>query len=86
MFFLIPLQKKQNLTNKMQNNSISVSRSSITRVEKDLKKLKNDLSVLIALKIYKPQSFRSIDELTLQKLREKIQVKEKTILQLKLML
>lgn len=70
----------------MQNNSISVSRSSISRVEKDLKKLKNDLSVLTALKIYKPQSFRSIDELTLQKLREKIQVKEKTILQLKLML
>jgi protein-arginine kinase activator protein McsA len=65
---------------------IPASRSSIKRLENEVKKLRNQLDNLVAMKIYKPDELRATDAHAIEDLRSLIDKKEATILQLKLML
>lgn len=67
-------------------SNIPATRSSINRLETEVKKLRKELDNLIALKIYKPDEVRNTDAHAIEELRHLIETKESTILQLKLML
>lgn len=62
------------------------SKSSITRLECELKSLKKEQENLTALKIYKSQGFHHSDDQTLIELQDLIVIKELALLQLKLLL
>ena len=66
--------------------NIIATRSSIKRLENEVKKLKLQFDHLVALRIYKPETIKISDSHALEDLRGIIDIKEKTILQLKLML
>jgi pantothenate synthetase len=66
--------------------TIPATRSSIKRLETEVKKLRAQLDNIIAMKIYKPDDIRNTDTHAIEELRNIIETKEATILQLKLML
>ena len=70
----------------LPHRNVHATRSSISRLENEVKKLRANLSNLVAIQIYKPGDFRTIDARDLATLREVIDGKEATILQLRLML
>ena len=67
-------------------SSIPASRSSIKRLENEIKKLRSQLENLVAIKIYKPEDLKNNDINSIEELRSLIDSKESTLLQLKLML
>lgn len=62
------------------------TKSSINRLECELKSLKKEQERLTALKIYKPEGFRASDNQSLADLKSLIEMKELALLQLKLLL
>jgi len=62
------------------------TKSSITRLETEIRSLKKEQERLTALKIYKTQGFNSADNQTLIDLQDLIELKELALLQLKLLL
>lgn len=69
-----------------QYNGFAATRSSIRRLENEIKVLKNQVDELIAQKIYSQGENRGADNQTLSEMRQAIESKEEIVLRLKLML
>jgi archaellum component FlaC len=65
---------------------LPATRSSIKRMENEVKKLRNHLDELVTKRIYKPEESRGNEVMIIEDLKETIEKKEEIILQLKLLL
>lgn len=65
---------------------LPATRSSIKRMENEVKKLRNNLDELVTKKIYKPEESRGNEQAMIEDLKGAIEKKEEIILQLKLLL
>lgn len=65
---------------------LPATRSSIKRMENEVKKLRNHLDELVTKRIYKPEESRGNEIVLIDELKETIEQKEEIILQLKLLL
>ena len=65
---------------------LPATRSSIKRMENEVKKLRNHLDELVTKRIYKPEDSRANEAALIEELKETIEKKEEIILQLKLLL
>ncbi|CAG9316558.1 unnamed protein product [Blepharisma stoltei] len=79
----MPLQSKK--TPKTYNG-YEVTRSSIRRLENEVKSLKRQVDEIIAQKIYSHSESQGPDSQALNEMRQTIESKEELILRLKLML
>ena len=71
---------------KILDKKVKPSRSAISRLECQVRKLRKELENLQALNVYKPHEFRQQDYQALVDVRELIEVKELALIQLKLLL
>ena len=67
-------------------NGLPATRSSIKRMENEVKKLRNHLDELVTKRIYKPEDSRGNEAALIDELKDTIEKKEEIILQLKLLL
>lgn len=65
---------------------LPATRSSIKRMEDEVKKLRNCLDELVTKRIYKPDDSRGNEAAMIDELKDAIEKKEEIILQLKLLL
>lgn len=65
---------------------LPATRSSIKRMENEVKKLRNHLDELVTKRIYKPEDSKGNEVAMIEELKDAIEKKEEIILQLKLLL
>lgn len=65
---------------------LQATRSSIKRMENEVKKLRNNLDELVTKRIYRPEESRGNEAVMIEELKQAIEKKEEIILQLKLLL